>query len=198
MRFSEPGTSILIRPTDLCSPRQLQPARFELAKSLRASVTALAVISCFRVLTYHTDMLEETRKEYGCRGSRRSTSGCRAAYGVGARALLAMCSNAADNVDETIVEEPREEGCYAIAIGTQRPMAHRRCHPRQRHPARAGPVACHDRRLALTHLSPYRQPPIRRKGAMTRRSGPCVQLGPCPLRPSVSRTPQRRGCSMRG
>ena len=28
---------------------------------------------------------------------------------------------------------------------------------------RVWPVACHDHRLALTHLSPYRQPPIRQK-----------------------------------
>jgi nucleotide-binding universal stress UspA family protein len=93
----------------------------ELAKALGARVTALTVVPRFHVLTYHTDMLEDTREQYTRDVNARvkiNLDGIRrmaAEHGV--RCDVQMRTS--DDIDDAILEVAHEKACDAITIGSR-------------------------------------------------------------------------------
>jgi len=92
----------------------------QLARSLGARVTGIHVSPQFHVLTYRTDMLEDTRAEYErdsqAHAQRYLAFVAKAAKecGVPCQTLRAMN----DEVDEAIVTAAREQGCDLIVMAS--------------------------------------------------------------------------------
>jgi len=92
----------------------------ELAKSLSASVTVLTVIPRFHVLTYHMEVLEDTRQEYARHADARAKQ-CLDTVRSMAVERGVVChvqQRHSDDIDDTIIEVAREKGCDAIATST--------------------------------------------------------------------------------
>ncbi|HUP08881.1 MAG TPA: universal stress protein [Caldimonas sp.] len=111
----------ILIPTD-GSPLAEAAAReaIGLAKALGAKVTALTVVPRFHLLTYHTEVLEDTREEY----ERHSAAHAERNLGVVRRAAeeegvaCQVQERRSDDIDQTILEVARERGCDAIAMGS--------------------------------------------------------------------------------
>lgn len=111
----------LLIPTDgsaLSEGAALKSIQF--ARSLGARVTALHVSPCFHVLTYRTDMLEDTRDEFD-RDSQVHAERYLAIVAKAAAESGVACDVArrvSDNVYEAIIDAARENDCDAIAMAS--------------------------------------------------------------------------------
>ena len=111
----------ILIPTD-GSPLAESAARrgLELAKALGATATAVTISPRFHVLTYRTEMLEDTRaefmKEMDQQAKRHLDSIRRLAaeYDVPCQ----VQHRTSDEVADSILDVARENGCDAIAMGS--------------------------------------------------------------------------------
>jgi nucleotide-binding universal stress UspA family protein len=92
----------------------------ELAKAIGATVTAVAVSPRFHVLTYDTQMLEDTREQFS-----REVDQQAKVHLDGIRRMAAECGvpchvqhRVSDEVDDAILDVARERHCDAIAMGS--------------------------------------------------------------------------------
>ena len=111
----------ILIPTDDSGLAETAARRaLELAKALGATATAVTVSPRFHVLTYHTEMLEDTRAEFAQsmdqQGKRHLDSIGRMAseYGVACQ----VQHRTSDEVAESILDVARDKGCDAIAMGS--------------------------------------------------------------------------------
>ena len=92
----------------------------ELARALGARVTGLYVAPHFHVLTYRTDMLEETRDQY-VRDSRIHAERYLAFIGKAAAASGVPCETSlqtSDDVFQSIIAVARERACDLVAMAS--------------------------------------------------------------------------------
>lgn len=93
----------------------------DLAKRLDARVTALHVSPRFHVLTYRTDMLEETRSEYE-HDAQAHADRYLGVVAAAARAREVPCETVrerSDEVAQSIVDLSRRAGCDLIVMASQ-------------------------------------------------------------------------------
>src|SRR4030095_13528089 len=112
----------ILIPTD-GSPLAESAARqaIELAKALGATVTALTVSPRYHVLTYHTDMVEDTREQFAREVDARAKINLDGIRRIAAeRAVPCQVQvRSSDDIDDAILEVAREKGCDAIAMGSR-------------------------------------------------------------------------------
>ncbi len=92
----------------------------ELARTLGARVTAVHISPQFHVLTYRTDMLEDTRDEYE-RDSQLHAERYLAFVAKAAAERGVACDTVrqvGDHVYQSIIDVARERGCDAIAMAS--------------------------------------------------------------------------------
>lgn len=111
----------LLLPTDgstLSEKAVLQGLR--LARGFRARVTGIHVLPEFHVLTYRTDMLEDTREEFRA-DCRRQAEKFLLFVDKAAREESVLCDTlvrVSDHPYEAIIEVAREQGCDLIVMAT--------------------------------------------------------------------------------
>ncbi len=91
-----------------------------LARALGARVTGLHVSPRFQVLTYRTDMLEETRAEYE-RDSKVHADRYLAFISMAAAESKVPCetlSESRDDVHQSIIDAARKRGCDLIVMAS--------------------------------------------------------------------------------
>ncbi len=92
----------------------------ELAKTLQARVTGVHVIPEFRVLTYRTEMLEDTREQYD-KESKLQAAQFLAAIERVANEVGVACdtvSVTSDHPYEAIIKTAEDKGCDLIAMAS--------------------------------------------------------------------------------
>lgn len=111
----------LLLPTDgspLSERAVLEGLR--LARGFRARVTGIHVVPEFHVLTYHVDMLEDTRDEF-LADCKRQAEKFLAFVDKAAREEGVLCDTlmrVSDHPDEAIVEVALQQGCDLIVMAS--------------------------------------------------------------------------------